>query len=129
MKAGLIRHSVRLSWRAGPIAAISADIGRRRVLAPLTVRHPPQSGWLDEWDRLKGGHLLSLGVALKRACINGSELSVCSIRGFLLADVLADLLQFKADRGDSVTAGPEMFAREIPLLTAQPGNGDCTLPL
>ena len=44
--------------------------------------------WLDEWDRLKGGHLLSLGVALKRASVNGSELSVCSIRGFLLADVL-----------------------------------------
>ena len=21
------------------------------------VRHPPQSGWLDEWGRLKGGHL------------------------------------------------------------------------
>src|SRR5438876_10893029 len=79
------------------------------------VRHPPQSGWLDEWDRLKGGHLLSLGVALKRACINGSELSVCSIRGFLLADVLADLLQFKADRRDSVTAGPQMFTREIPF--------------
>ena len=93
------------------------------------VRHPPQSGWLNEWDRLKGGHLLSLGVALKRASVNGLELSVCSIRGFLLADVLADLLQFKADRGDSVTAGPEMFAREIPLLTAQSGNRNCTLPL
>ncbi len=78
---------------------------------------------------MEGGHLLSLGVALKRAFVNGSELSVCSIRGFLLADVLADLLQFKADRGDSVTAGPEMFAREIPLLTAQSGNRNCTLPL
>jgi REP element-mobilizing transposase RayT len=22
------------------------------------VRHPPQSGWLDEWGRLKGGHPL-----------------------------------------------------------------------
>src|SRR2546421_2797758 len=94
----------------------------------LVVRHPPQSGWLDEWDRLKGGHLLSLGVALKRAFVNGSELSVLSIRGFLLADVLSDLLQFKTDGGDSVTASPEMFAREIPLLTTQPGNGDCTLP-
>jgi len=40
---------------------------------------------------MEGGHLLSLGVALKRAFVNGSELSVCSIRGFLLADVLADL--------------------------------------
>jgi len=83
----------------------------------------------DEWDRLKGGHLLSLGVALKRASVNGSELSVCSIRGFLLADVLADLLQFKADRRDSVTAGPQMFTREIPLLPAQPGNSNCALPL
>ena len=92
------------------------------------VRHPPQSGWLDEWDRLKGGHLLSLGVALKRAFVNGSELSVCSIRGFLLADVLADLLQFKADRGDGIAAGPEMLARKIPLFAAQPGNGDRALP-
>ena len=31
---------------------------------------------------MEGGHLLSLGVALKRAFINSSELSVCSIRGF-----------------------------------------------
>ena len=81
----------------------------------VVVRHPPRSGWLDEWDRLKGGHLLSLGVALKRASVNGSELSVCSIRGFLLADVLADLLQFKADRewhvrfthGNTVMAQPD----------------------
>ena len=73
--------------------------------------------------------MLSLGVALKRASVNGSELSVCSIRGFLLADVLADLLQFKADRRDSVTAGPQMFTREIPLLPAQPGNSNCALPL
>src|SRR5882724_842962 len=34
------------------------------------VRHPSQSGWLDKWDRLKGGHLLSLGVALKRAFVS-----------------------------------------------------------
>src|SRR5438876_12210738 len=103
-------------------------MGSRKCKSCAIVRHPPQSGWLDEWDRLKGGHLLSLGVALKRAFVNGLELSVCSIRGFLLADVLADLLQFKADRGDSVTAGPEMFAREIPLLTAQSGNRNGTLP-
>src|SRR6266705_1891528 len=84
------------------------DVSRAGRAARLfsEVRHPPQSGWLDEWDRLKGGHLLSLGVALKRAFVNGLELFVCSIRGFLLADVLADLLQFKADRGDSVTAVP-----------------------
>ena len=27
------------------------------------VRHPPQSGWLDEWGRLKGGRAMGLGVA------------------------------------------------------------------
>src|SRR5438128_6781575 len=77
---------------------------------------------------MEGGCLLGLGVALKRAFVKGSELSVCSIRSFLFADVLADLLQFKADRGDSVAAGPEMLARKIPLLAAQPRNGDRTVP-
>src|SRR5881296_3559507 len=105
------------------------SVGLSPDTAVSAVRHPPQSGWLDKWDRLKGGHLLSLGVALKRAFVNGSELSVLSIRSFLLADVLADLLQFKADRRDSVTAGPQMFTREIPLLPAQPGNSNCALPL
>ena len=28
-----------------------------------TVRHPPQSGWLDELGRLKGGWFSGLGVA------------------------------------------------------------------
>jgi hypothetical protein len=46
----------------------------------------------------------------------------------LLADVLADLFKFKPDRGDSVATGPEMLAREIPLLAAQPGNSDSALP-
>jgi hypothetical protein len=27
------------------------------------VRHPPQSGWLDELGRLKGGWSMGLGVA------------------------------------------------------------------
>jgi hypothetical protein len=27
------------------------------------VRHPPQSGWLDELGRLKGGRAMGLGVA------------------------------------------------------------------
>ncbi|MGH9725773.1 MAG: DUF5615 family PIN-like protein [Candidatus Acidiferrales bacterium] len=27
------------------------------------VRHPPQSGWLDELGRLKGGRAIGLGVA------------------------------------------------------------------
>jgi hypothetical protein len=30
---------------------------------------------------MEGGHLLSLGVALKRAFVNGSERPDCSIRG------------------------------------------------
>jgi hypothetical protein len=40
---------------------------RRPTRSALEVRHPPRSGWLDELDRLKGGWLLGLGVALKRA--------------------------------------------------------------
>jgi hypothetical protein len=27
----------------------------------FTVRHPRQSRWLDEWDRLKGGRFLLQG--------------------------------------------------------------------
>jgi hypothetical protein len=34
-------------------------IAERAVL----VRHPPQSGWLDELGRLKGGRAMGLGVA------------------------------------------------------------------
>ena len=30
---------------------------------PEAVRHPPQSGWLDELGRLKGGRAIGLGVA------------------------------------------------------------------
>ena len=71
---------------------------------------------------------MSLGVALKRAFGNSSELPVCSIRVLLLADVLANLLQFKPDRRNRIAPGPEMLAREIPLFTAQPGNGNRTLP-
>src|SRR5437899_1612491 len=71
---------------------------------------------------------MGLGVALKRAFVNASELSAGSIRVLLFADVLADLLQFKPDRGDGIATGPEMLAREIPLLAAQPGNSDSALP-
>jgi hypothetical protein len=49
------------------------------------------------------------------------------IRALLLADVLADLLQFKPDRGNGITAGPELLAREISILAAQPGNRDRAL--
>ena len=71
---------------------------------------------------------MSLDVALKRALVNCLELSACSIRILLLADVLADLLQFKTDGGNGVAPGPEMLAREIPLLAAQACNRDRTFP-
>src|SRR5436309_2590401 len=38
--------------------------------AELSVRHPPQSGWLSEWGRLKGGCPGGLGVALERASVS-----------------------------------------------------------
>lgn len=47
---------------------------------------PPQSGWLDELGRLKGGWSVGLGVA-RCALYCSSELPDCSIRRFLLADV------------------------------------------
>ena len=80
----------------------------------MIVRHPPRSGWLDEWGRLKGGHLLSLGVALKRAFVNGSERSVGSIRGFLFAYVCADLFQLKADHGRRRRRGPTKYLPDHP---------------
>ena len=33
------------------------------TIAYLKVRHPPQSGWLDELGRLKGGRAVGLGDA------------------------------------------------------------------
>jgi len=35
-----------------------------RRCASATVRHPPRSGWLGEWGRLKGGCPVGWGVAL-----------------------------------------------------------------
>jgi hypothetical protein len=48
---------------SGAMTAISS------MLLPGTVRHPPQSGWLDEWGRLKGGRPINPNVALKRASV------------------------------------------------------------
>ena len=72
---------------------------------------------------------MDLGVALGRAFVNNSELPACSIRVVLLADVLAELLQFEPNRGHSITTGPEMLAREVPFLPAQAGYRDGTFPL
>ena len=77
---------------------------------------------------MEGGHLLSLGVALKRAFVNGSELPVCSIRSFLVADVLADLFQLEPDGGNGITPGPEMLAREVLFSATQSGHRDRALP-
>ena len=62
-----------------------------------------------------------------RALLDSSELSACSIRQFLLADVAADLFQLEPDGRYHVTAGSEMFAREVSLLTAQAGDCDGAL--
>ncbi len=63
---------------------------------------------------------MALGVALKRNSANGSELSAVAIRAVLLADVLANLLQCKPDRRNSIAPGPEMLARRnsVPRRTA-----------
>jgi len=54
-----------------------------------------------------------------RALLGGSELSGCSIRRFLLADVLTDLFQFEPDGRYCVTAGPEVLARKVAFFAAQ----------
>jgi len=72
---------------------------------------------------------MSLGVALKRVFVNRLEMTTVAIRDLLLADVLADPLQFEPDRRSDIPAGPEMLAREVPLLAAQPGVRNRTPPL
>ncbi len=56
-----------------------------------------------------------------------SKLSAGSIRFFLFADVLANLLELEPDRGYGVTTGPEMLAREISLLASHSGYSDRAL--
>src|SRR5438270_11510183 len=46
----------------------------------------------------------------------------------LVADVLADLLQLKPNRGHGIAASPEMLAAEVPFLAAQAGHRNSTLP-
>src|SRR5436309_14354836 len=47
------------------------------------------------------------------------ETAAVTIRGLLLADVFADLLQLKAHCGHCVSTGPEVLARQIPLFATQ----------
>ena len=56
------------------------------------------------------------------------EAAAVTIRGFLLADVLADLLQLEAHCGHGVPTGPKVLAREIPFLAAQAGHRYSALP-
>src|SRR6516165_4600525 len=53
----------------------------------------------------------------------------CSIRFLLVADVLANLLQFEPDRRNRVSTSPQMLAREVLLAAAQSSHGNRTLPL
>ena len=45
------------------VDAARARGAHKRGGAAVKVRHPPQSGWLDELGRLKGGRAMGLGVA------------------------------------------------------------------
>jgi len=71
-----------------------------------------------------------MGLARRRALrayFLASKASV-AIRGLLLADVLAYLLQLKSYRGHRVPAGPEMLSREVSLLSAQSGDRNGASP-
>ena len=61
-----------------------------------------------------------------RAFLVGLELSG-TIRGVLLADVCADLLQLEPDGRYSLTASPEMLAREVSFFTGSARDRDGTL--
>ena len=88
---------------------------RQTIAAGIPVRHPPQSGWLNEWGRLKGGHLPSLGVALKRAFVNASELSVVPSAASCSRMYLSELLPFKADHGSAAAFHSWPRSRAIPF--------------
>ena len=64
-----------------------------------------------------------------RASSFSSELSNCSIRRFLLADLLAYQLQLEPDGRHRITPGPEMLAAKIALLPAQASDCNCALTL
>ena len=52
----------------------------------------------------------------------------CFIRFLLVADVLANLLQFEPDGRNRVSAGPEVLIREVPFPPAQSSHGNRALP-
>ena len=104
-------------------SAASASVSCRPATNPL-VRNRPQSGWLDELGRLKGGRSIGLGVAPSAPIAYSSDLSSSSIRDMLLADVVVDLFQPENYRRDSVAASLSMLPRKIALLPLQSRNGN-----
>jgi hypothetical protein len=95
----------------------------------LRSQTTPAERVADGLGRLKDGRSVGLGVARLRAYVNSSKLCICSIRAFLLADVLADLLQFEPDGRYGVTASPEMLACKVALLTARRAIAMALFPL
>src|SRR5437016_9150320 len=95
----------------------------------LLVRHPRQSRWLDEWDRLKGGRSCYVSRCQRvwaPALPLKASLFVCTL---LITNICAYLLQFKANSRDGIPSRPEVLAREIALSSTKlPGNGNRTFP-
>src|SRR5579872_1119020 len=106
----------------------SGYIPQRRCVRADQSDTPRRAGGLMSWAASKAVGVLSRRRAL-RASVRSSELPAGTIRGVLLADVLAHLLQVESDCGHRVTAGREVFAGEVSLLSAQACNRNGTLPL
>ena len=58
-----------------------------------SVRHPRQTRWLDEWDRLKGGRFTVKALKSPRA-----------VSILLVTDVDTDLFQLKTNCGECLAA-------------------------
>ena len=73
-----------------------------------------------------------VGSLVKASCrarlVQHSELPCCSIRFLLLADVAANLFEFKPDRGNGVPSSPQVLAGEVPFPVIQSGHSDGALP-
>jgi len=126
-----------MSWGGSPIKIDSVGIKSASCLSGC-------SSWLwsdsladrtgtfsrEVRHRHKAGGLMS-GAASKvvkclccpRAEARVGHLSAAPIRCFLLANVLADLLQLELDRGHYVTAGREILPREFSLHAAPSNSG------
>ena len=55
-KLGMAGFELNVRPTYGGLAYFDGSLGLRSGGGLRPVRHPPQSGWLDEWGRLKGGH-------------------------------------------------------------------------